>query len=107
MRVCSPCRFTRTAQKNIIDTDHSATLECEGTYTVTLTLSKESASGYLIITANGQDYYSDYLQRNDENDQTLTFTLNVATVQTVTFTARWGIYSGECSVNNGETLTIG
>ena len=90
-----------------VNTENSATLECEGTYTVTLTLSKESASGYLIITANGQDYYSDYLQRNDENDQTLTFTLNVATVQTVTFTARWGIYSGECSVNNSETLTIG
>lgn len=91
-----------------VDTVNAAMLECEeGTYTVTLTLPKESASGYLIITANGQDYYSDYLQRNDENDQTLTFTLNVATVQTVTFTARWGIYSGECSVNNGETLTIG
>ena len=90
-----------------VNTENSATLECEGTYTVTLTLSKESASGYLIITANGQDYYSDYLQRNDNTDQTLTFTLNVKAAKTVTFTARWGIYSGECHVKNGETLTIG
>ena len=49
-----------------MNTENSATLECEGMYTVTLTLPKESTSGDLIITADGQDYYSDYLQRNDE-----------------------------------------
>ena len=78
-----------------------------GTYTVTLTLPKESASGYLVLTVDDQEYYSDYLQRNDNTDQTLTFTLNVKAAKTVTFTARWGIYSGECHVKNGETLTIG
>ena len=62
-----------------VNTENSATLECEGTYTVTLTLSKESASGYLVLTVDGQEYYSDNLQRNDNTDQTLTFTLNVAT----------------------------
>ena len=87
--------------------ENGETLELsQGTYTVTLTLPKESASGYLIITADGQNYYSDYLQRNDERDQALTFTLNVATAQTVTFTVRWGIYSGTCHVQNGE-LNIG
>ena len=61
-----------------VDTVNAATLECEeGTYTVTLTLPKESASGYLVLTVDGQEYYSDYLQRNDNTDQTLTFTLNV------------------------------
>ena len=95
------------AEKAIIDTENSATLECEGTYTVTLTLPKESSSGYLVITVDGQDYYSDYLQRNDNTDQTLTFTLNLVTAKSVTFTARWGIYSGDCPVKNGETLTIG
>ena len=95
------------AEEAIIDTDHSATLECEGAYTVTLTLPKESASGYLVVTVGGQKYYSDYLQRNDNTDGALTFTLNVKTAKSVTFTARWGIYSGECHVENGETLTIG
>ena len=95
------------AEKAIIDTENATTLECEGTYTVTLTLPKESASGYLVLTVDGQEYYSDYLQRNDNTDQTLTFTLNVKAAKTVTFTARWGIYSGECHVKNGETLTIG
>ena len=94
-------------EKAIIDTNHSATLECDGTYSVTLTLPNESASGYLVLTVDDQEYYSDYLQGNDNTDQTLTFTLNVKAAKTVTFTARWGIYSGECHVKNGETLTIG
>ena len=96
------------AEEAIIDTENPITLECEeGTHTVTLTLPKESASGYLVLTVDGQEYYSDYLQRNDNIDQTLTFTLNVKAAKTVTFTARWGIYSGDCHVKNGETLTIG
>lgn len=96
------------AEKAIIDTENAATLECEeGTYAVTLTLPKESASGYLVLTVGGQEYYSDYLQGNNENDGALTFTLNVEAANSVTFTARWGIYSGECHVSNGETLTIG
>ncbi len=90
-----------------VNTESPVTLECEGTYTVTLTLPKESSSGYLVLTVGGQEYYSGYLQGNNDNDQTLTFTLNVATAKSVTFTARWGIYSGDCHVENGEALTIG
>ncbi|MBQ7356638.1 MAG: hypothetical protein IJW66_04460 [Clostridia bacterium] len=94
-------------EEAIIDTENPVTLECEGIYTVTLTLPKESASGYLILTVDGRDYYSDYLQRNDDADGALTFTLNVKAAKSATFTARWGIYSGECHVKNGETLTVG
>ena len=94
------------AEEAIIDTDNSATLDCEGTYTVTLTLPKESASGYLVVTVDGQHYYSNYLQRSDNIDQTLTFTLNVTTAQNVIFTARWGIYSGEPHVCDSEQLFI-
>lgn len=94
------------AEKAIIDTHNPLTLECEGMYTVVLTLPKGSASGFLVITAGGQEYYSDYLQRNDDTDQTLTFTLNVAAAQTVTFTAYWGIFSRDCNVPNNKTLNI-
>ncbi|MBO5315236.1 MAG: hypothetical protein J6B48_02275 [Clostridia bacterium] len=78
----------------------------QGIYTVTLTLPKGSASGYLIITAGGQEYYSDYLQRNDNTDGTLTFTLNVQTAQSITFTAYWGICSRDCNVPDNKTLNI-
>lgn len=90
-----------------VNTEKPITLECEGTNTVTLTLPKESASGYLVLTVDGQEYYSDYLQGNNESDQTLTFTLNVLAAKSVTFTARWGIYSGDCHTRNAEELNIG
>lgn len=94
------------ANKAVIDTHNPITLECEGTYTVTLTLPKGSASGYLVITVGTQEYYSDYLQRNDNTDGTLTFTLNVQTAQSITFTACWGICSRDCNVPDNKTLNI-
>lgn len=90
-----------------VDTQNPITIQCEGTYVVSLTLPKESASGYLVLTVGEDKYYSDYIQRNENNDQTLTFTLNVKTSTSVTFTARWGIYSNETGIKNDETLTIG
>ena len=66
-----------------VNTENPVTLECDGTFSVTLTLPKESASGYLVVTLDGQEYYSDYLQRNDDTDGALTFTLNVKRQKTL------------------------
>ena len=107
------CDLTATVDKDatqiiVVDTDEAVKIDdAEGVYTVTLELPRGSASGYLVITVDGEDYYSDYLRRDDVADQTITFTLNVQSVKDVTFTARWGIYSCDCDVKNGETLNIG
>ena len=80
----------------------------KGTYTVTISLPKDSASGYLVMTSNGVSYRSDYIQSH-ENDtpKSITFYIKVEeTPQKVTFTKRWGIYTGDPSVEAGETLTI-
>ena len=111
IQTANSCLLTVTAhqggaEKASVDTQSTLTLECQGEYTVTLTLPKESASGYLILTVGGVDYYTDYLQRNNEVDQTLTFTLNVLSTQNVTFKARWGIFSAPCHVENNGTLEI-
>lgn len=72
------------------------------TYSVTLSLPAGSASGYCIIDANGNSYYTDYIARHSEvEDKVVTFDLTVEETQTVTFTTRWGIYSGECHVVDG------
>ena len=88
-----------------------------GTYTVTMTLPKSSASGYLVISCGEQKYYTDFLERH-ENDvpSTLTFTLKVdagdpvapATEATlaIEFVPRWGIYAGDTHVKNGGTLEV-
>ena len=53
------------AEEAIIDTENPVTLECDGTYSVTLTLPKESASGYLVVTVDGREYYGNYLNQNN------------------------------------------
>lgn len=52
-------------EEAIIDTEKSATHECDGTYSVTLTLPKKSASGYLVVTVDGQECYGNYLNQNN------------------------------------------
>ena len=99
----SVCKDGQEVISTSVDDTNGKALElAEGEYIVTLTLPKESASGYLMFTAGGRNYYSDCLKGNNANDQTLTFTLKVIVPQTVLVTARWGMYSGECDINNNE-----
>lgn len=108
----SECLFSALVYTNdtdelvaTVDTQNPITLKIKGDYTVTLTLPSGSASGYLVVRVGSQEYYSDYLQRNDSTNQTLTFTLKADTETSVTLFARWGIYSDESDVQNG-TLHI-
>lgn len=107
------CRFSAELRRGdvtvatvVANGRESATVaDAEGEYTVTVTLPAGSASGYLIVTVGGTDYRSDYLLRNEGSDQTLTFTLILPAPETLTLTARWGVYVGESHVENG-TLTV-
>ncbi len=87
--------------------DGEVELQAGQVYTVKISLPKDSASGYLVMTSNGVSYRSDYIQSH-ENDtaESITFFIEVEETQKVTFTKRWGIYTGDPSVEAGETLTI-
>ena len=78
----------------------------QGQYTVKLTLPKQSASGYLVISVGGNEYRSPVLTRSDTADQEITFSLQVNDVSDVTLAARWGSYTGACHVQSGETLVL-
>lgn len=77
-------------------------------YKVTISLPKDSASGYVVITGkNNVDHKSPYILRHEEADPvTVTFYLTVDEDQEVTFTKHWGIYTDDASVENGGTLNI-
>lgn len=80
-------------------------LEEGATYTVVLSLPKDSSSGYCIITAGGVSYKTDYIAHHtNELPETLSFTLTVAKEQKVFFKTHWGIYSDESDVKNGSLL---
>lgn len=88
---------------------NASTVELEGgaTYTVTVSLPKDSASGYLVISTDSAEYYTEYIERHGEAEaKVINFELSVAQTQNVTFTAKWGIHSGDSDVLNNGTLNV-
>ena len=87
---------------NGADTEDSIELVPGVEYEVVLMLPPNTASGYCMIEANGNVYYTDYILRHSESaPQMAVFKLKAETVQTVTFTPRWGIYNRDSDVVNG------
>ena len=76
-------------------------------YTVTLSLPRDSASGYCIMSAGDDKYYSPFIQRHDGDPVSVEFTLRVEKDVAVSFDTHWGIYSGYGNVLGGGTLIIG
>ena len=77
-------------------------LEAGVPYSVTLTLPSDSASGYCLVTAGGEVYYTAYLARhNDPEPKSVSFTVMVGSAQTIKFTPKWGIYAGESDLVDG------
>lgn len=76
-------------------------------YQVTLTLPKDSGSGYCVMTVGENSYYTETLLAHQNNvDASVTFALKVTEATEVLFTPRWGIYSGEPDALNGLMLTV-
>ena len=76
-----------------------------GNYTVTMSLPKDSSSGYYVISVGAHTYLTDFIAHHDEpNPKTVTFTMTLGTDSEVVFTPRWGIYSDESDVTNGVLL---
>lgn len=82
-------------------------LDANKDYTVTLSLPKDSTSGYCMIETTNDVYYSDFIFSHDsDTPEVISFTVKTESAQTVKFIKRWGIYSGDVDVKKGETLII-
>ena len=89
----------------LADIENGVELQAGVAYIVTLSLPADTASGYCVISAGTQTYYTDYIARHsDPVPKTVSFTLSVGTTQTVTFTPRWGIYAQESDVRESALL---
>ena len=87
--------------------ENGVTLEANVPYEVTISLPKDSASGYCVVSVGANQFFSDYLVRHTEDTaKTLTFTvLCEDTFADVTFKSHWGIYSRQGDVVDG-VLTV-
>ena len=89
------------------DIERGVELEVGREYTVVLSLLPNTASGYCIITAGAESYYTEYIARHTEPDgKNVSFTLTVEETKTVTFTPRWGIYAKSPDILDGASVTI-
>lgn len=78
-----------------------------GDYTVTLTLGKDSSSGYCIVRKGTQEYLAPYIKHHSEDEpKTVSFTLRLASEMALELEPRWGIYSSEAAVEDGGILVI-
>ena len=92
-----------------VDISGSVVLSSTEAYTVTLTLPKDSASGYVIISSGGVEYRSPYIERHEEDTpKVISFELLTenASGLTVEFIPRWGIYADDSNVAAGGKLVI-
>ena len=68
-------------------------------YTVTLTLPKDTGSGYCLISDGENTYYTDYILRHtDDEIHMVSFWVMVEETKEIKFTPRWGIYNRESDV---------
>ena len=109
----SDCKLSVSVEKDgtgvaAADMENTSTVVLEaGEYLVTMTLPKDSSSGYLVISTADAEYYTEYLERHDNEDpRVISFVLCIEAEQEITFTSKWGIHSENCDVADGETLNI-
>ncbi|MBQ8320493.1 MAG: hypothetical protein IJX81_06395 [Clostridia bacterium] len=82
------------------------TLSGGKTYEVTLSIPVGSASGYIAFRVGEEVYLSPFVSCKAGAERSATFKIAVNADTVACFTLRWGIYSGEKSVENGGVLTI-
>lgn len=100
IQMADECLLAVTVSKDgtpIEGIENGVALEA-GVYDVTLSLPGNTASGYCLITAGGVNYHTDYIVRHTEDMKEISFKLVVDTAQTVVFTPRWGIFTGESDI---------
>ena len=92
-----------------IDSDTTELAEADNTYTLTsdttvITLKATGtagATGYCSIMVDGKTYYTEQIFA----DSAFTFTVNAAKGTEITLTPKWGTYSHDATLHNGEFIT--
>ena len=77
-----------------------------GTTSITITLSATGtagATGYCSIKIGDETYYTKQISVNDTSG--FTFTVNAAADTTITLTPKWGTYSHDATLHNGDVIT--
>ena len=91
-----------TATTNLTEADNTYTLTEDTTLITLKATGTAGATGYCSITVGSETYYTKQIFV----DGTFTFTVNAAAGTQITFIPKWGTYSHDATLHNGDVITV-
>ena len=92
-----------TTATELAETDNTYTLTSDTTVITLKATGTAGATGYCSIKIGDETYCTEQIFVNDTSE--FTFTVNAAADTTITITPKWGIYSHEATLHNGDVIT--
>ena len=89
------------AATELAETDNTYTLTSDTTAITLKATGTAGATGYCSIKIGDETYYTEQIFV----DGTFTFTVNAAAGTTITLTPKWGTYSHDATLHNGDVIT--
>lgn len=90
-----------TAATELTEADNTYTLTSDTTVITLKATGTAGATGYCCITVGSETYYTEQIFV----DGTFTFTVNAAAGTEITLTPKWGTYSHDATLHNGDVIT--
>lgn len=92
-----------TAATELTEADNTYTLTADTTLITLKATGTAGATGYCGIKIGDETYYTEQIFVNDTSE--FTFTVNAATGTEITLTPKWGTYSHDATLHNGDVIT--
>lgn len=87
----------------LAETGTAYTLTSDTTVITLKATGTAGATGYCSITVGSETYYTEQIRVNDTSE--FTFTVNAAAGTEITLTPKWGTYSHDATLHNGDVIT--
>lgn len=92
-----------TAATELTEADNTYTLTADTAVITLKATGTAGATGYCSIKIGDETYCTEQIFVNDTSE--FTFTVNAAADTTITITPKWGIYSHDATLHNGDVIT--
>ena len=92
-----------TTPTELAEADNTYTLTSDTTVITLKATGTAGATGYCSIKIGDETYYTEQIFVNDISE--FTFTVNAAAGTTITLTPKWGTYSHDATLHNGDVIT--
>lgn len=93
-----------TAATELTEADNTYTLTADTAVITLKATGTAGATGYCSIKIGDETYCTEQISVNDTSE--FTFTVSAAADTTITLTPKWGTYSHDATLHNGDVITV-